>query len=63
MPPPYPSDPTVKFATFSLLHLRFACGMAVDEDLPPIWEAVARGKGRVEGIATLNQDLMKGLLS
>ena len=39
------SSPTGKVATLSLLHLRFACGMAVYGDLPPIWEAVAWGKG------------------
>ena len=37
--------------------------MAVDGDLPTIFEAVARGKGRMEGLATLNQDLMRGLSS
>ena len=29
----------------------------------PIWEAVARGKGRTEGFDTLNQALVRGLLS
>ena len=57
VPPPYPSASTVKFTTVSLLHLRFACGMAVDEDLPPIWEAVVRGKGGVEGLDTLHHPL------
>ena len=37
--------------------------MAVDGNLPTIWEAVARGKGRIEGLATLNQDPMRGLPS
>ena len=61
--PPFPSAPTGKFATLSLLHLCFACGMAVDGELPPIWEAFAQGKWRFEGLATLNQALMRGLLS
>ena len=61
VPSPGPSAPTGKVTTMSLLHLRFACGVAVYGDLPPIWEAVTRGKGRVEGLAKLNQDLMQGL--
>ena len=52
-----------RVATLSLLYLRFACGVSVDGDLPPIWEVVARLKGRVEGLATLNQTLMRGLPS
>ena len=63
VPSPAPSGPTGKVATLCLLHLQFACGVAVDRELPPIWEAVARRKGRIEGIATLNQALMKGLTS
>ena len=43
-----PSALTGKVATLSLLQLHFTCGVAVDGDLPPIWEAVARGKGRME---------------
>ena len=39
VPCPSSSAPTV--ATLSLLHLRFTCRVAVDGDLPPIWEAVA----------------------
>ena len=60
---PVLSAPAGKVVTLSLLHLRFACGVAVDEDLPPVWEAVARVKGRMEGIAILNQALMRGLPS
>ena len=30
---------------------------------PPLWEAVALGKGNIEGLATLNQALMRGLPS
>ena len=63
MPSPAPSVPTGKIVTLSLLHPPFACGVAVDGDLPPIWEAVAWGKGRMEGLATPNQDLTRGLPS
>ena len=62
-PPPAPSGPTGKVATLSLLHLRFACGVSVDGDLHPIWEAFAQGKGRMDGLDTLNQSLMWGLPS
>ena len=63
VPSPSLSAPTGKVATLSLLHLRFSYGVAVDGELPPIWEAVAQGKGRMEGLVTLNQDLMRGLPS
>ena len=63
LPFPAPSGPTGKVATLSLLHLHFVCGMAADVDLPPIWESVARGRGKMDGLATLNQALMKGLPS
>ena len=61
LPSPYPAAPTWKVAALSLLHLRFVCGVTRDGDLPPIWEAVARGRRRMEGLATLNQALMRGL--
>ena len=48
------SSPTGKVATLSLLFLRFACGVAVDGGLPPIWEAAAHGKGMMEGLATVD---------
>ena len=43
LPSPLPAAPGGKVACLSLLHLPFACGMAGDSDLPPIWEAVALG--------------------
>ena len=49
-----------KVATLSLLHLHFSCGVAVDVDIPPIWDSVARGIGKMEGLSTLNQALMMG---
>ena len=55
--------PTGKVATLYLLHLRFSCRVAVDGDLPPIYEAVARVKGSMERLATLNQALMRVLTS
>ena len=42
---------------------RFACGVAGYNYLPPLWEAVALGRGKTEGLATLNQALMRGLPS
>ena len=35
----------------------------MDVDLPLIWESVAWGRGKIEGLATLNQALMRGLPS
>ena len=63
VPSPAPSGPTGKVATLSLLQPHFACGVEVDGDLPTICEAVVLGKGRMEGLATLNQALMRGLPS
>ena len=48
------SAPTGKVATLSLVHLRFACGVAVDGYVPLIWEAFSQQKGRMEGLSTLN---------
>ena len=63
VPYPYPSSPMGKVVTFSLLHLRFSCRVVVYGGLPVIWEAVARGKWCMEGLATLNQALIRGLPS
>ena len=63
LPSPAPSVSTGKVATLSLLHLRFVCGVAADVDLPPIWESVAWVRGKMDGLATLNQALMRGLPS
>ena len=63
LPSPAPSALMGKVATLPLLHLSFTCGVVMDRDLPPIWEAVAQVKGRMEGLATLNQALMRGLPS
>ena len=63
VPSPLPAAPGVKVACLSLFHLRFACGVAGDSDLPPFWETVALGQGNIEGLATLNQALMRGLPS
>ena len=63
LPSPAPSVPTGKVATLSLLHPPFAYGVAMDVDLPPIWESVARIIGKTDGLATLNQALMRGLTS
>ena len=60
---PDTSNPRGKITTLYLLHLCFACGVEVDGDLHPIWEEFALGKGRMEGLATLNQNLMRVLPS
>ena len=58
VPSPSLSTPTVKVATLSLIHLYFICRLALDGHLPPIWYVVARGKGKMERLSTLNQVLM-----
>ena len=63
LPSTYPSAPGVKVTCFSLLHIQFACEVAGDSDLPPIWEMVAQGRGKTNRLATLNQALMRGLPS
>ena len=63
LPSPALFIPRGKVATLSLLHLLFACRVAVDVNLPPMWEAVDRGRGKMEGLTTLNQALMRGLPS
>ena len=63
VPSPSPYAPMGKVAKITLLHLYFACGVTLDGDLPPICEAAAQGKGRMERIATLNQSLMQVLAS
>ena len=62
---PFPSlsAPTGEVATLSLLYLCFACGVAVEGDLPPNWGAVTQGKGQMGGLSTLNQALVRGLPS
>ena len=62
-PPPPPAAPEGRVTALSILHLRFACGVAGDGEMSPIWEAVTRGKGRTESLATLNQMLMRGITS
>ena len=61
--PTYQDVPEGRFATLLLLQLRFTCRVAGDGDLPPIWEAVAWGKVRTEGLAILNQMLIRRLTS
>ena len=61
VPSPDPPAPTGKVATLYLLRLRFAYRVAADWELPRIWDAVSQEKGRMEGLSTLNQALMRGL--
>ena len=54
LPSPSPAAPGGKVACLSLLHLSFACGLAGDSNMPPIWEAVAQGRVKTEEMATIN---------
>ena len=60
---PSPTALGVKVTSLSPLYLCFVCRVAGESDLPPIWEAVAQGQGKTEGLATLNQSLIRGLPS
>ena len=62
-PPSSPDAPAGRVRKILLRHPRFACGMAGDGYLTPIWEAILRGKISMEGLATLNHTLMKGIPS
>ena len=55
--------PVERVTSLSIIHLRFAYGVTGDGDLYPISEALERGKGRTEGLKTLNQALVRGLPS
>ena len=63
LPSPSPATPEGRVMNLSILQILFACRLAGDRDLPPIWVAVARGKIRMEGLTTLNQMLMRGIPS
>ena len=52
-----------RVAYLLILNLHFVCRVSQCGDLPPIWEAVDRGKGSTEGLSILNQTLMRGHLS
>ena len=54
LPSPSPAAPGVKVARISFVHLRFECGVAGHSNLPPLWEAVALGQSKTEGLVTLN---------
>ena len=58
---PSTTTPSGRVAPLSLIHPHFACGVAGDADLTPIWEEVAHVKGCTEGLSTLNQTLLRGL--
>ena len=55
--------PVGRVTALSIIQLQFAYGVTGDGDLYPISEALERGKGRTEGLETLNQALMRGLPS
>ena len=53
LPSPSPAASVVKVTNIYLPHIRFACGVVGDSDLPPIWDAVVQGRSKTEGLATL----------
>ena len=63
LPSPSTAAPLGRVEALSLLHLRFAYGVEGDADLPSIWEELARVKGHMKGLATLNQIIKPMLYS
>ena len=63
LPSPSPTASAGRVSSLLLLHLRFACGVTGNTDLPHIWDEVAQLKGSTEGLATLSQAILRGLLS
>ena len=63
LPSPSNATTTGRSATLSLLHLHFICRVVGVAYLPPLWEEADRVKRRTEGIANLNQALLRGLPS
>ena len=55
--------PAGRVTTILLMGLHFMCGVAGGGYLDPIWEKAARAKGRTEFMVTLNQVLLRGILS
>ena len=47
-----------KFSRLSLLHLCFASAVVGSINLPHIWGALGQFRGKIEGLATINQALM-----
>ena len=63
LPLPSTTVPSGRVVALLIIHLHFACGVEWGAELPPIWEEVARMKGRTEGLTTLNQTLLMGIPS
>ena len=62
---PYPSlaASAGRISALLLIHLHFTWGVVGDADLPPISEGVTRVRGLTQGLATLNQDILRGIPS
>ena len=56
---PSPAAPHGRVVYLLLLHIRFACGVEVDVDLPPIWWKVATVKGHPKGLAIINHVIVR----
>ena len=55
---PSPAMTAVRVADLSLMQPFFACRVAGDGVLVPIWEEVARSKRMADGLVILNQALL-----
>ena len=59
--PPYPVTPAGRVAALFMLHIHFVCSVEGNGDLYNIWEEVDKDKGHTEGLATLDQALLRGI--
>ena len=63
LPYPFPAAPMGKVTHLSLIHLRFTCRVVGYSNLSHMWDALVQGKGKMEGLTTLNHALMRSLIS
>ena len=61
LPPSAPTQPAVRLATLSLLHIQFACDMVGETNMPPIWVNIVRCPGMEDIIFNINKDLIIGI--
>ena len=58
---PEPYFPTGKVHPIYLFNIHYSCGVEVGVDLTPIWEELERRKEKMDGLVTLNKDLLRGI--
>ena len=59
----FPTTPAGTVTAYLIFHLLFVCGVTGDMYFNPIWDEVTWYKNHMEGMATINQVLLWGILS